>query len=300
LFASSSNNLLSDGVATFTPGISERRSNTTRWLHSGAANADTLTLSSQGVDATRDYDAFGNELGSTGTWQGPFGYAAAYGYQDDSDFGLKLLGERYYDSSTGAFLSRDGARATRNHYAYSEGNPNRYVDFDGLKPKLIILIGDMGTKGGDNDLRSSIARCINKMKELFEKDYDIEIRCCRTIEDFEEAVIDADALIYVGHGSPSTQKKRNIRVSDIIEARKRRTKAGKGDLDFIRLYSCACITNKDEEDAWLALSPHVLGWGGNCYPGRENPDKGGAWRHRPGPEGVVSWGGGSRSGGGRI
>ena len=29
---------------------------------------------------------------------GPFGFAGGYGYQEDADSGLKLLGHRYYDS----------------------------------------------------------------------------------------------------------------------------------------------------------------------------------------------------------
>ena len=56
--------------------------------------------------ASRQYDAFGNVASSTGTWTGPFGYAGGFGYQEDAT-GLKLLGHRYYDSSTGRFLTRD-------------------------------------------------------------------------------------------------------------------------------------------------------------------------------------------------
>ncbi|MFO0044605.1 MAG: RHS repeat-associated core domain-containing protein, partial [Armatimonadota bacterium] len=64
------------------------------------------TDSAKAVSATKRYDAFGNAVSSTGTWQGAFGYAGDFGYQEDAS-GLKLLGHRYYDSSTGRFLTRD-------------------------------------------------------------------------------------------------------------------------------------------------------------------------------------------------
>jgi RHS repeat-associated protein len=58
----------------------------------------------QQMVAKRDYDAFGNIISSTGTWDSAFGYAGGFGYQEDAT-GLKLLGHRYYDSSTGRSFS---------------------------------------------------------------------------------------------------------------------------------------------------------------------------------------------------
>ena len=59
----------------------------------------------------------------TGTWSGTFGYAGAFGYQEDADSGLKLLGNRYYDTSLGRFLSRDPIKDGSNWYSYCGGNP---------------------------------------------------------------------------------------------------------------------------------------------------------------------------------
>jgi hypothetical protein len=122
--------VLKDSSATYTPGVSERRGTATTFLHSGLKNADTQASTAQTVSATRCYDAFGNVVTSTGIWNGPFGYrsgaeippnpedrsegnesrlvgtnrdAGGVGYQEDAT-GLKLLGHRYYDSSTGRFL----------------------------------------------------------------------------------------------------------------------------------------------------------------------------------------------------
>jgi RHS repeat-associated protein len=123
--------VLRDGQATYTPGVSERRGGVSAWSHSGLKNADAQTTSVGAIAATRVYDAFGAELSATGTWKGPFGYAGGFGYQEDSS-GLKLLGHRYYDPTTGRFLSRDPIRDGQNWYTYCEGEPIRKVDVNGL------------------------------------------------------------------------------------------------------------------------------------------------------------------------
>ncbi len=124
--------VLSDGLANFTPGLSERRGGASTFMHSGIKNANAQTSSSQTVSATNQYDAFGNLCSSTGTWKGPFGYGGGFGYQSDADSGLKLLGHRYYDSSTGRFLSRDPARDGRNWFSYCENCPVLSSDPAGL------------------------------------------------------------------------------------------------------------------------------------------------------------------------
>jgi RHS repeat-associated protein len=123
--------VLRDGQATFTPGVSERRGGVSTWSHSGLKNADAQTTSVGAIAATRVYDAFGAELSATGTWKGPFGYAGGFGYQEDSS-GLKLLGHRYYDPTTGRFLSRDRAKDGRNWYIYCDNNPLNASDPRGL------------------------------------------------------------------------------------------------------------------------------------------------------------------------
>jgi len=120
--------VLSDGSATYTPAISERRSSTTTFYHAGIKNGDSQSSTGQSITASVQYDAFGNVTSSSGTWQGPFAYGGPYGCQSDPDSGLKLLGHRYYDPSTGRFLTRDPAKDGRNWYGYCENNPLRWAD----------------------------------------------------------------------------------------------------------------------------------------------------------------------------
>ncbi len=124
--------VLSNGSAAHPPGLSQRISSTSTFFHGGIKNTDTQTNSSKSITATRVYDAFGNVASSTGSWSSPFGYAGSFGYQEDGDSGLKLLGHRYYDSSTGRFLSRDPAMAGRNWYVYCDNNPVHCCDPHGL------------------------------------------------------------------------------------------------------------------------------------------------------------------------
>lgn len=125
--------VLGDGSAVYTPGISERRSSTTTYMHPGIKSGEAQSSTSQVIAATRQYDAFGNLDSSTGTWKGPFGYGGAFGYQETGDHGLRLLGHRYYDSSTGRFLTRDSIKDGRNWYGYCGNSPSRYVDPAGHK-----------------------------------------------------------------------------------------------------------------------------------------------------------------------
>jgi len=124
--------VLSDGAANYTPGISERRSGVTTYQHAGLKNTSVQTAASQAITASRTYDAFGNVVATSGTFKGPFGYGGPFGYQEDGDSGLKLLGHRYYDPSTGRFLTRDPIKDGRNWFAYCENNPLNNVDPTGL------------------------------------------------------------------------------------------------------------------------------------------------------------------------
>ncbi len=126
--------VLNDGSAAYTPGISQRRSGVTTYdLNDRLGTASRQTDTSATTSATRTYDAFGMLLASTGTPKGPFGFAGAHGYQEDSDSGLKLLGHRYYDASTGRFLMKDTAKDGRNWYGYCASNPLTRIDSTGLE-----------------------------------------------------------------------------------------------------------------------------------------------------------------------
>jgi RHS repeat-associated protein len=120
-------------TTNYLPGISSRVGSTSTFSHSGIKNGILQTNSSQSNTATKRYDAFGNELSTSGTWQTRFDYGGKFGYQQDDETAYKLLGHRYYDPKIGRFLARDPIKDGRNWYAYAEGNPARFADPDGLQ-----------------------------------------------------------------------------------------------------------------------------------------------------------------------
>ena len=113
------------------PGISSKTGGTSTFSHSGIKNGVLQSNSSQTNTGTKRYDAFGNVLATTGSWTTQFSYGAPFGYQSDSEFGYQLLGHRFYDPSTGRFLTRDPIKDGRNWYAYCEGNPVSFGDPNG-------------------------------------------------------------------------------------------------------------------------------------------------------------------------
>lgn len=124
--------VVSDSRAIYTPGISERVSSASKFYHTDRlGSTERLTNSSQSTTDTRQYDAFGMLVSSTGSTASPFGFAGEHGYQEDLDSELKLLGHRYYDPSTGRFLTRDPDQDGRNWYTYVKNNPLTFVDPDG-------------------------------------------------------------------------------------------------------------------------------------------------------------------------
>lgn len=76
---------------------------------------------------TYDYTAFGNQLESTDTTN-PFRYCGEY-YDEES--GMVYLRNRYYNSTTGRFISEDPIKDGVNWYVYCSGNPVAMIDPSG-------------------------------------------------------------------------------------------------------------------------------------------------------------------------
>ncbi len=82
------------------------------------------------------FDAFGTNLTANAAPADPYaGYGAQWGYQTDSETGLLLLGQRYYDPASGRFLNRDpiGYAGGIGLYGYCGSNPVNAIDPSGLR-----------------------------------------------------------------------------------------------------------------------------------------------------------------------
>ena len=99
----------------------------------GLGSVTSLSNSAGTVASTYTYDSFGNLTASTGSVVSPFQYA---GREFDSQSNLYYMRARYYDTSTGRFISEDpiGFLGGFNFYAYVENGVTRRSDPFGLWP----------------------------------------------------------------------------------------------------------------------------------------------------------------------
>jgi RHS repeat-associated protein len=85
------------------------------------------------VDTAWDYDVFGAVRGLTGSQPNDFTFA---GEQVDGSTGLQYLRARYYDPSSGVFVSKDPKAVfpgwEQHPFGYAGANPVRYTDPRGL------------------------------------------------------------------------------------------------------------------------------------------------------------------------
>ena len=251
--------VLSDGSATYTPAISERRSSTTTFYHAGIKNGDSQTSTGQSVTASIQYDSFGNVTSSSGTWQGPFAYGGPYGYQSDSDSGLKLLGHRYYDPSTGRFLTRDPAKDGRNWYSYCDNNPLLYCDPAGLE-RVVIVVG----QGNDDEkiIPDRFDDLAGKLRRELERDgHTVEILYSPSKDELARKLDDADSIIYIGHGNSKgwAVRQRGGTPYTLTPGVLQKMRKGR-KFRLIVGVTCDMFADKETGDMWSTLGSVVFGF----------------------------------------
>jgi RHS repeat-associated protein len=128
--------LLKEGSTAYVYGLGglpleQINGSTVLWLHHDQLGSTRLVTDSTGVgQATYTYDAYGNLAAGTGTITNPLRFAGQY---RDGESSLYYLRARYYDPSTGQFVTRDPANATtREPYGYVADNPLNATDPTGL------------------------------------------------------------------------------------------------------------------------------------------------------------------------
>ena len=135
--------------------ISENQQISNAWTPSfygydGGGTVRLLTDSAGTVTDTYDYDAWGNEVDTTGSTPNAFVYR---GEEYDPDLGFYYLRARYLDMAAGRFLSVDPEAGvvtdplSLHRYLYANGDPVDRVDPSGRAPGGPPA--QAGTGGGD-------------------------------------------------------------------------------------------------------------------------------------------------------
>jgi RHS repeat-associated protein len=156
--------VLTDGYAIYTPGLSENRSGTTGYYDfDRLGNLWTIDGTNKTQLYYQDTTGFGTLTALGGTVATPFKFGGGNGCQTDGDFGLVLMGHRYYDTRTGRFISQDPKGDGTNWYTYAGNDPVNKTDPSGLSIIFAPRPGDGagglgpdagGLFGGENTLDS--------------------------------------------------------------------------------------------------------------------------------------------------
>ena len=112
--------------------VSRRASSSVFYSFDSEGNVARRTDSNANVLSDHLFDAYGVSMYASLTE--PFGYKAQFGYYTDNETGLQLLTHRYYDPSTGRFVTRDpiGYPGGINLYSYVQNGPVNAIDPLGL------------------------------------------------------------------------------------------------------------------------------------------------------------------------
>lgn len=106
-------------------------------MYNGHGDVVKVVDSNGRVTKDYEYDAFGVVNNENATDINPWRYCGEY---YDTETGNIFLRARYYDPSTGGFITEDPARDGVNWYGYCGGNPVSFWDPSGLE-RIVISGG---------------------------------------------------------------------------------------------------------------------------------------------------------------
>ena len=113
-------------------GVAAQKNRLWDLVYQKNAHGDVVSITNINGDTTDSYtyDAFGNQPSSAADYYKNFRFCGEY---TDPETGFVYLRNRYYNPSTGRFITEDPVQDGMNWYGYCGGNPVMRVDPWGLK-----------------------------------------------------------------------------------------------------------------------------------------------------------------------
>ena len=150
----------SQGLNIDEPLAMLRSATTSYYQADGLGSITSLSSGAGALAQTYGYDSFGKQTSSSGSLTNPFQYTAR---ESDPETGLYYYRARYYDASTGRFLSEDPNKdgVAGSLYGYVENSPLLLIDpfgTQGLAP------GSKNTPDQVSAFNSGFAEALNRLK----------------------------------------------------------------------------------------------------------------------------------------
>jgi RHS repeat-associated protein len=140
----------SQGLSIDEPLAMLRSATTSYYDADGLGSVTSLSNAAGALAQTYTFDSFGKQTASSGSLTNPFQYTAR---EFDTETNLQFTRARYYDPTTGRFISEDPLKfdGGNNFYEYVLNNPIDYTDPLGLKTSvccrpLRYVVGKFGFK----------------------------------------------------------------------------------------------------------------------------------------------------------
>jgi len=113
-------------------GAAQLCDSTTSFYHHDALGSTlALTDGNEAITDTCRYYAFGGTLTSSGSTINPYQYVGNLGYYNEPALSMQYLRARYYQPSSGRFVSIDPTRQGPSWYVYASNKPLSFLDPSG-------------------------------------------------------------------------------------------------------------------------------------------------------------------------
>ncbi len=195
--------------------------------------------------------------------------AGAFGYWTEAANRPTQMGHRWYDPTTGRFLSRDPAYSGRNWYVYCENSPLDSADPAGLDRLIVIgCLTNPDVLGGEWAAERFIGHRDGDQHYSGQNKGALVEALVAAGEDDEfwfYGHADSHGSLYLHrevNEEGETVSVTKLTQADVAEINRRRAALGKGKIKFAYLGGCYTTAEDVRVGNWLGLAKEIVGFPG--------------------------------------